>query len=75
MPRVTIKTGFLAPDGSEEVLSEHLCDWPDCPNVATHVVGCVRELALSAAVCDQHAARPDATKPMVRKNPIAPDRT
>ena len=55
MPRVTIKTGIAAPDGREEELSEYLCDWPDCPNIATHVLGCVREFGLSAVVCDTHA--------------------
>jgi hypothetical protein len=56
MPRVTIRTGILAPDGREEELSEYLCDWPDCPNVATEVVGCVREVALSTVMCHEHAA-------------------
>jgi hypothetical protein len=75
MPRVTMKTGFLAPDGSEEVLTEHICDWPDCPNVATQVLGCVREFGLSAVVCDQHATKPDAANAAVTKpRRIAPDR-
>jgi hypothetical protein len=56
MPRVTLKTGIAAPDGREEELSEYLCDWPDCPNIATHVLGCIREFGLSAVVCDHHAA-------------------
>jgi hypothetical protein len=55
MPRVTLKTGIAAPDGREEELSEYLCDWPNCPNIATHVLGCIREFGLSAVVCDQHA--------------------
>ena len=55
MPRVTIKSGTTAPDGREEELSEYICDWPDCPNVATQVLGCIREFGLSAAVCDDHA--------------------
>ena len=55
MPQVTIKTGIAGPDGREEELSEYLCDWPDCPNVAAHVLGCVKELGLAVAVCDQHA--------------------
>jgi hypothetical protein len=71
-----MKTGFVAPDGNEEVLTEYLCDSPDCPNIATQVLGCVREFAMAVVVCDQHAARPDATNPaMVRKHPIDPDRT
>jgi hypothetical protein len=28
MPRLTIKTGIVAEDGQEEVLTEYLCDWP-----------------------------------------------
>jgi len=56
MPRVTLKTGNLAPDGQEEELSEYVCDWPGCPNIATQVLGCVREFGMSAVVCDQHAA-------------------
>jgi hypothetical protein len=57
MPRVTIRTGILATDGREEELTEYLCDWPDCPNIATQVVGCVREFGLSTAVCHEHATR------------------
>jgi hypothetical protein len=55
MPQVTIKTGIVGPDDREEELSEYLCDWPDCPNVAEHVLGCVKELGLPLAVCQQHA--------------------
>jgi hypothetical protein len=53
MPQVTIRTTF---DGREETLSEYLCDWSDCPNVAVKVVGVVRELRVRAAVCEEHAA-------------------
>jgi hypothetical protein len=56
MPRVTIRTGIVAPDGREEELSEYLCDWPDCPNIATQVVGCVRGFGLSTVMCHEHAA-------------------
>jgi len=55
MPPVTIKTAIAGPDGHEEQLSEYLCDWPGCPNVAEHVLACVRELGLAFAVCQQHA--------------------
>jgi hypothetical protein len=57
MPLVTIRTGMIAPNGQEEVLTEYLCDWPDCPNVAQHVAGVVRELGLASVMCDEHAAR------------------
>jgi hypothetical protein len=54
VPLVNIK---LAVDGREETLSEFLCDWPGCPNVAVKVIGVVRELRLVAALCPEHAAR------------------
>jgi hypothetical protein len=54
MPQVTIKTGIEGPDGREEELTEYLCDWPGCPNVADHVLGYVKELGLAVAVCPQH---------------------
>jgi hypothetical protein len=60
MPQVTIKTGMTGPDGRDEELCEYLCDWPDCPNIAEHVVGCVKELGLSVAVCEQHATSRNA---------------
>jgi hypothetical protein len=56
MSRVTIKTGLTAPDGSEEKLTEYLCDYPNCPNFATRVIGCLVELRLMAAVCEAHAS-------------------
>jgi hypothetical protein len=54
MPNVTIRTTV---DGREETLSEYLCDWPDCPNIAVQVIGVVRELRMRAAMCAEHAAR------------------
>jgi hypothetical protein len=62
MPRVTIRTGIVGPDGREETLSDYLCDWPGCPNIATQVLACVRELSASVVVCDEHAA-PPRTRP------------
>lgn len=56
MPQVTIKTGMSLQDGREEVLLEYLCDWKDCPNVAEHVMGVVRELGSAFVVCPEHAA-------------------
>jgi len=43
-------------DGREETISEYLCDWPDCANVAVHVLGVIRELRASSVVCEEHAA-------------------
>jgi len=56
MPQVTIKTGLTAPDGQEEKLTEYLCDWPGCPNIATDVLGLSKELGISSAVCKEHLA-------------------
>jgi hypothetical protein len=56
MSHVTLRTGIVGPDGREETISEYLCDWPDCPNAAVHVLGVVREIAALSAVCDEHAA-------------------
>ena len=55
MPQVILKTG-IGENGQEEILHEYFCDWPDCPNVAAHVVGVAREIRLVSAVCDEHAA-------------------
>jgi hypothetical protein len=67
MPRVTIRTGILAADGQEQQLSEYLCDWPDCPNIATQVVGCVREVGLSSVMCHEHAPGSRASNPARNK--------
>jgi hypothetical protein len=54
MPVVTIKSGVPGPDGKEDQLTEYLCDSPGCPNVATHALGCIRDLGVAVAVCDEH---------------------
>jgi hypothetical protein len=54
MPLVTIKTGFHTPDGGEETLTEYLCDWPGCPNVAVHLLGCIVEVRAMVRVCEEH---------------------
>lgn len=66
MPRVTIKTGILGPDGREEELAEFLCDAPGCPNIATQVLGFCRELRIFTAMCKEHAA-PGAAPPEPRR--------
>jgi hypothetical protein len=53
MPRLTLRYPRTA-DGEEEAVSEYICDWPDCPNVAEHVLGCVRELRAFVVVCTEH---------------------
>ncbi len=54
MPRVTIETGLTGLDGREEQVTEYICDSSECPNIATHVLGCIAELGLFMAVCDEH---------------------
>ena len=54
MPRVTLRVPELA-DGKEDTVTEYICDWPDCPNVAEHVLGGIRELRAFVAVCPEHA--------------------
>jgi hypothetical protein len=41
--------------GPEETLTEYICDWPDCPNIAEHVIGVVREIRAMAVLCTEHA--------------------
>ena len=52
MSQITIRTTI---NGQEESISEYLCDWPDCPEVAVHLVAFVRELRLRSAMCAEHA--------------------
>jgi len=59
MPEITIKTGFLDPDGREETLVEYICDHPGCPNPATRFLGVVVELRARVLVCDKHFQRAD----------------
>jgi hypothetical protein len=54
MPQVTIKVGSVGLDGHEEVMTEYICDWPDCPNIAEQVLGCVRETGVYLALCKEH---------------------
>jgi hypothetical protein len=61
IPQVTIKTGITTADGHEEQISEYFCDWPECANVATQVLGYATEIGVCAAVCDDHTPKPRAT--------------
>ena len=54
MPLVTIRTGVHTEDGTEEILREYLCDWPGCPNIAVHSLGCIKEIRVVACVCADH---------------------
>lgn len=55
MPQVVITSGMTGPDGREDTLTEYLCDSPGCPNIASHVLGCLREIGAAFVVCDEHA--------------------
>jgi hypothetical protein len=46
----------LTANNQEEVLTEYLCDWPGCANVAVHVLGCVTDIASVGVVCEEHLA-------------------
>jgi hypothetical protein len=54
VPQITLRATV---DGSEETITEYICDWPGCPNVAVEVLGVVRSLRLRAVVCAEHAVR------------------
>jgi hypothetical protein len=60
MSQITLKTGIVGDDGQEEILTEYLCDWPDCPNPAEHALGFARELGTCSAVCTDHFAMLEA---------------
>jgi hypothetical protein len=53
MPQVTLRVETT--DGKEATLTEYLCDWPDCPNIAVHDLGILVELRARSVVCSQHA--------------------
>jgi hypothetical protein len=52
MPRVTLR--IETADHKEAKVTEYICDVPDCPNQAEHVLGFSRELGGFAAVCAPH---------------------
>lgn len=54
MPNVVLKT--VGDDGQEEQIVEYLCDWPECVNTATQVIGLVVELRAAVVACPEHAA-------------------
>jgi hypothetical protein len=54
MPSVTLRVS-RADGGTDETLTEYICDWPGCPHVATYVVGVIRELRAFSALCPEHA--------------------
>jgi len=61
IPQVTIKTGIITADGHEEQITEYLCDWPECANIAILVLGYAKEIGACAAVCDQHTPKSRAS--------------
>jgi hypothetical protein len=56
VPYVILRNGTIRPDGSEDILAEYLCDFPNCPNTAEHVAGVIRDLGAGFVVCAEHAA-------------------
>jgi hypothetical protein len=64
LPRVTLRYPQSA-NAEDETLSEYICDWPDCPNVAEHVLGSIRDLRAFVVVCREHVHRlnPQASQP------------
>lgn len=54
MPLVTLRT--VDADNNEQTLTEYICDWPGCPNVAEHFIGVLSDIRAMAAVCRKHAA-------------------
>ena len=54
MPLVTLRT--VDSDNNEQTITEYICDWPGCPNVAEHFVGVLSDIRAMAAVCKKHAA-------------------
>jgi len=54
MPSVTLRA--IGPDLKEETMTEYICDWPDCPDAAEHIVGVIAGLRAYSAVCKKHAA-------------------
>jgi hypothetical protein len=57
MPWAQKKTEW-SPDPAREEhdVMVYLCDWPECSNEATQVLGCVKELGGTIAFCARHAA-------------------
>jgi len=54
MPLVTLRT--VDADNNEQTLTEYICDWPGCPNVAEVFIGVLADIRAMAAVCKKHAA-------------------
>lgn len=55
MPQVVIATGIIGEDGTEEILSEYLCDVPGCPNYASQAIGLSSQRGIGLALCSEHA--------------------
>jgi hypothetical protein len=72
MPLITLRTDVPGSDGREEVMTEYFCDWPDCPNVAVHVLGVIREVRAAAMVCAEH--HPDVVAARARAKRTPPEK-
>jgi hypothetical protein len=73
LPRLTLRCR-PSPDGEEETLSEYICDWPDCPNVAEHMLGAIAELRAVVIVCAEHARQVNPGANLTRNDPRTKDR-
>jgi hypothetical protein len=69
MPLITIKSGFPGPDGTEETLTQYVCDWPGCPNQGKHWLG-IAELRVMALLCDEHRVPTRPNQPGETKTPV-----
>jgi hypothetical protein len=54
MPRITLRAAESS-GGGEDAITEYICDWPDCPHVAEHLLGVVAALRVKVALCAEHA--------------------
>jgi hypothetical protein len=61
MPSVTLRA--TGSDSEEEALTEYICDWPNCPNPAKHLVAAPCDLRAVVIVCAEHAALIAARRP------------
>ena len=61
MPLLTYRTGVVAPDGYEETMTEHFCDFPGCKQPALKAHG----------LCEEHYQPPEDEPPEIEWGPEA----
>jgi len=67
---VTVRIGETTPDGNEEVLTDYMCDWPDCPNTDVRLIGSIAALR-AVVVCEEQALAPARPERPVGQPPVA----